>query len=94
MQARIDAYMAWQHLNLRSYGSMYFQTGYVIPRTFKQPVNEQKLSKFEKGLETALDEITDIWLKDGPFIGGGKQISVADLLAVTEMEQPGWFHGS
>lgn len=88
MQAKVDAYMAWQHLNMRAYGVMYFQTGYLIPRTNKQPINEKKLAKAQQGLESSLDAISNIWLKDGTFIAG-KEISVADLLAVAEMEQPG-----
>lgn len=87
LQAKIDAYMAYQHLATRSFGSMYFVTGYVIPKSTKQPVNEQKLAKYKKGLNTVLDEISNIWLKDGRFIGG-KDLTIADLLAVTELEQP------
>ena len=41
-------------------------------------------------METCLEEMERIWLKNGEkdFIAGGK-ISVADILAACEMEQPG-----
>jgi hypothetical protein len=41
-------------------------------------------------MENCLEEVERVWLKNGEkdFIGGGK-ISVADILAACEMEQPG-----
>ena len=41
-------------------------------------------------METCLEEMERIWLKNGEkdFIAGGK-ISVTDILADCEMEQPG-----
>jgi glutathione S-transferase len=80
--------MAWQHLNLRTFGSMVFQHGLMIPKMNNVPVDEVKLARFKKGLDLCLDEMTTIWLKDTPFIAGN-EITIADLLAVTELEQPG-----
>jgi len=86
-QARVDEYMAWQHLNLRAFGSMYFRTKIINPMMGK-PVNEQSLQKFGEQLHDVLEMIENIWLKENPFIAG-KELTIADLLATTEMEQPG-----
>jgi len=67
---------------------MFFQTKVVIPRMSGQPVNEEQLQFFINGLENALDQIEEIWLKNKNYVAGDK-ISIADLLAVTELEQPG-----
>lgn len=86
-QARVDEYMAWQHLNLRAFGSMYFRTKIINPM-MGLPVNEDNLKTFGKQLDDVLGVIENIWLKENPFIAG-KELSVADLLATTELEQPG-----
>jgi len=87
-QARVDEYMAWQHLNLRAMGSIYFRSKLIDPMLTGEPVNEKKLNNFGVRLKEVLDSIETVWLKDNPFIAG-KEMSIADLLASTEMEQPG-----
>lgn len=67
---------------------MVFQHGLMIPKMNNAPVDEVKLARFKKSLDQCLDEMTNIWLKDTLFIAGN-EISIADLLAVTELEQPG-----
>jgi len=87
-QARVDEYMSWQHITLRAYGSMVFQVKVIIPRMTGEAVNQKRAAFFENGLEGVLDTMETIWLKDNPYIAG-KELSIADLLAVTELEQPG-----
>ena len=52
-----------------------------------QPVNEQRAERFRQGMEQALDHLESVWLRDAPYLAG-QQISVADLLAACELEQP------
>jgi glutathione S-transferase len=85
--ARVDEYMAWQHLNLRLNGSMVFQHKVIIPRMSGKPVNEKAVERYQKGLETTLEQLETLWLKDNPYVAG-KDLTIADLLAVTELEQP------
>ncbi len=80
--------MAWQHLNLRIHGSMYFQTKYIKPLLTGEPVNEKRLATYERGLVGVLDLMEQTWLKGNPYVAG-KDLTIADLLAVTELEQPG-----
>ena len=59
---------------------------------FKRPVNEKSVKTFQEGMENCLHEIEHIWLNDGKnkFICGDN-ITIADLLACCELEQPGSF---
>ena len=52
-----------------------------------QPVNEKRAARFQEGMERALDHLESVWLRESPFVAG-EQISVADLLAACELEQP------
>jgi glutathione S-transferase len=56
----------------------------------QKPVDEKKVARFQKEMEKCLSEIENIWLDSGKknFIIGDK-ISIADLLACCELEQPG-----
>lgn len=53
-------------------------------------MSEEKVSEARKQMKAALDNITNVWLKDKPFIVGN-EITVADLVAATEIEQLGEF---
>lgn len=53
-----------------------------------QSVSQERVSEAKKQMENALDAITNVWLKDKPFIVGN-EITVADLVAATEVEQLG-----
>jgi glutathione S-transferase len=86
--ARVDEFMAWQHTTLRSFGAMYFRTKVILPLMTGEPVNEAQAEFFRTNLITVLEQIDTIWLKDRPFMAGD-EVSIADLLAVTELEQPG-----
>lgn len=57
---------------------------------FQRPVEEKKVARFQKEMEKCLGEIETIWLDNGnkKFITGD-DISIADLLACCELEQPG-----
>lgn len=57
---------------------------------FQKPVDEKKVARFQEEMEKCLGDIQNIWLDGGKkkYITGDK-ISVADLAACTELEQPG-----
>nr|CAG4641904.1 EOG090X0ADH [Eurycercus lamellatus] len=56
---------------------------------FQKPADEKKVASFKKEMERCLGEIQTFWLDNGKkkFITGDT-ISVADLLACAELEQP------
>lgn len=57
---------------------------------FQRPVEEKKVARFQEEMEKCLGVIETVWLDGGKnkFIAGDK-ISVADILACCELEQPG-----
>jgi len=63
---------------------------FLEPMMLQKPVDEKKVARFQKEMEKCLSEIENIWLESGKkkFITGDK-ISIADLLACCELEQPG-----
>jgi len=86
--AKVDEYMSWQHLNVRSYGSLYFMTQFIPMMMGGDLPSSSKISKLADGLGKAVDDMENIWLKNTPYVAGNN-ITIADLLASTELEMPG-----
>ena len=53
----------------------------------KTPVNTEKLARFQKDLEVALDNMEQIFLKDHKYLCGD-DLSIGDLLGICEVMQP------
>ena len=56
----------------------------------KKPVNAEAAKEAEGKMKATLDKIEAVWLDNGKnkYIAGGDSISVADIFAVVEMDQP------
>ena len=65
--------------------NIFFQ--FLLPKMFGTEVNMKKIANFQSRMEDALDKFETIWLKDKLFLTGN-QISIADILAACELEQP------
>jgi len=87
-QARVDEYLEWQHLNTRMMCAGYFIQKFLIPAQTKK-INEKAVASTKKSMEACLDDFERVWLAGGAkeYVVGDK-ISVADILAACEMEQP------
>lgn len=87
-RARVDEYLAWQHLNTRIHCSAYFWLKWVLPKLKGKVISESRLAQAKIEMEATLDVIENVWLKpkEQKFIAGDK-ISIADLLAACELEQ-------
>ena len=61
----------------------------LIPIMADKPINKEELEKFWTRMNKTLDQIEQIWLDNGKnqYILGD-EISVADIVAVCELEQP------
>lgn len=87
-RARVDEFMAWQHLNLRANGSLYFRGKFLEPEFFGKPRDDAKLQRHADRLVVSLQEMEDVFLNRGkPFLCDN-DITVADLLGSCEVEQP------
>ncbi|XP_046966199.1 glutathione S-transferase theta-1-like [Vanessa cardui] len=88
LQARVDEFLEWQHIELRLHCAMYFRTKYLDPIMFGKKNDEKSLEGYTDRMETALEKFDTLWLNNGTEYIAGNTITVADLLAACEIEQP------
>ena len=93
LQSKVDSYLAWQHFNTRYNCALYFQVSWLIPTMTQKPINTKKQEEFLSKMENTLKEIEQIWLDGGKrkYIAGPNgegALSVADIMACCELEQP------
>lgn len=86
-QARVEEYLHWQHLNTRMQAAMVFQQKLIMPVARQAKIDEAKLNRFKAELPKVIKHIDEYFLKDGKYIGGADDVSVADLLGVCELTQ-------
>ncbi|KAL8244900.1 hypothetical protein R6Q59_011158 [Mikania micrantha] len=83
-RAKVHSVLDWHHANLRR-GSVGVIMNKVILPLNGLPSNPQATEEAEKTLEKALTILETFWLKDGPFLAGRSQPSIADLNLVSEV---------
>lgn len=86
-QARVDEFLEWQHNNLRVGAGLYFQLKWLIPILTGQPTPQKRIEYVQAVLDQSIDTIENVWLADHKFLTGD-EITVADLFAASDMEQP------
>ena len=86
-QARVDEYLEWQHLNTRHHCTVYFWLVYVVQGMQGKTVSDARLAEAKKDMIKTLDFISNVWLADGNKFLTGNTISIADIMAATEIEQ-------
>ena len=84
----MDEYLEWQHLNTRAHCATYFIHKWLLPMQTKK-LDEKKVAAAEITMSSCLEEFERVWLAGGEkgYVAGDK-ISVADIMAVCELEQP------
>ncbi|XP_022126842.2 glutathione S-transferase theta-1 [Pieris rapae] len=86
-QARVDEYLEWHQIGLRLHCAMFFRVKYLNPIfSGKQPESKQ-VKSYEERMLNALEEFDTLWLGRNQFVTGDN-ITVADLFAAVELEQP------
>ncbi|XP_024170880.1 glutathione S-transferase T1 [Rosa chinensis] len=86
-RATINSVLDWHHSNLRHGASTYVLNTLLAPFLGLQ-LNPQAAADAEKLLSSSLSKIESIWLKrNGKFLLGGFQPSIADLSLVCEIMQ-------
>lgn len=86
MHARVQEYLNWQHANTRFHGTMLFRILFRLPQETKQPVNKAEAEDCRERNKAVVRHLDQYFLKDKNFLCG-REISIADLLAVCELMQ-------
>ncbi|EHB04747.1 Glutathione S-transferase theta-1, partial [Heterocephalus glaber] len=89
LQARawVDEYLSWQHTALRSCCTWAMWQKMMFPVVLHQLVPQETLSYTLAELDSCLQLLETKFLRDQAFLTG-PQISVADLMAITELMHP------
>jgi len=85
-RARVDQFLAWQHTGLRKGDLDVFVAIIHGPLEEGKPLNYDALKDKVVYLEKVLDQMESFFLKDRPYVAG-RQISIADILAICEVIQ-------
>nr|XP_046256203.1 glutathione S-transferase theta-1b [Scatophagus argus] len=86
-RARVNEYLSWQHMAIRSHGSKMFWLRLLVPKALGVEVPQDKLDAALEDLNGSLKLIEEKFLQDRPFIAGD-HVSLADLVAIVEIMQP------
>jgi len=85
-QARVDEFMAWQHLGLRSPLTRALLAKLKPEALSATPPSESQHAEHQTKRDEALDLMENLWLEGDAKFVAGDEISIADLLAVGEIE--------
>ncbi|CAH0715343.1 unnamed protein product, partial [Brenthis ino] len=88
LQARVDEFLEWHHIGLRLHCSMYFRAKHLDPIITGKIPDAKTLKGYERRMVSALDLFESKWLNNGTEFVAGNTITVADLFAACELEQP------
>ncbi|KAI8782856.1 glutathione S-transferase theta-2-like isoform X2 [Biomphalaria glabrata] len=86
-QARVEEYLHWHQFNTRGMCASLFQQLLIIPKSTGKPVNQEEVEKMRKKVSEVLKQLETYFLKTQTYIGGGNEVSIADLFAVCELMQ-------
>ncbi|XP_072443153.1 glutathione S-transferase theta-3-like [Chiloscyllium punctatum] len=86
-RARVDEYLAWQHMTIRYQGCRIYVFRGLLPVLTGQPVPKERMDEAVQDLQTAIQSFEDTFLQDRPYIAG-QEVSLADLVALVELMQP------
>jgi glutathione S-transferase len=87
LQARVNAYLHWHHLNLR-YGCGYYLFNAVILPMLgsKKKISEEQAQEFDAIRKRSLRFIEER-LNSGKFVAETEEVSIADVSCFCELEQ-------
>ncbi|CAK6439962.1 unnamed protein product [Pipistrellus nathusii] len=86
-RARVDEYLSWQHTNLRRHCLRALWHKIMFPVVLGEPVSPEILETTLAELDLTLQILEDNFLQDKAFLVG-PHISLADLVAITELMHP------
>lgn len=93
-KALVDEYLQWQHLNTRANCAMYFIYHWMLPMLNGSVPEAKKSRDITARMERTLDDLENIWLKEGQRFLTGDRLTAADIWAACELEQPSEYSNS
>ncbi|XP_077016322.1 glutathione S-transferase theta-1-like isoform X2 [Tamandua tetradactyla] len=87
VRACVDEYLAWQHVAIQLAGNNVYLCKSLLPHFSGQPVETAQLERLLGKLTPGLQHLEQEVLVARPFLAA-EQISLADLMAFTELMQP------
>ncbi|KAJ0176459.1 hypothetical protein K1T71_007638 [Dendrolimus kikuchii] len=88
LQARVEEFLEYQHAGLRLHCAMYFRVIYMNPILTGSPTDPKSAVGYKKRMISSLEDFNTKWLGRGTDFIVGNKITVADLIAACELEQP------
>ncbi|XP_012383695.2 glutathione S-transferase theta-1-like [Dasypus novemcinctus] len=85
--ARVDEYLAWQHVAIQLAATNVYLCKSLLPHFSGQPVDAALLERLLGKLTPGIQHLEQEVLAVRPFLAA-EQISLADLMAFTELMQP------
>ncbi|XP_014442373.1 glutathione S-transferase theta-3 isoform X2 [Tupaia chinensis] len=85
-RARVDEYLAWQHVAIQLPATNVYLCKSLLPYFSGQPVDGANLQRLMERLAPALRHLDEEVLASRPFLAT-EQVSLADLMALTELMQ-------
>uniref|UniRef100_A0A8D0AZD1 glutathione transferase n=1 Tax=Salvator merianae TaxID=96440 RepID=A0A8D0AZD1_SALMN len=86
-RAKVDEYLSWHQGNIRVQAPQTVWIKVLIPLFTGQPFSSDKLQRVMGEMAVSLRQFEEQFLQDQPFLVG-REISLADLVAVVELMQP------
>ncbi|CAH1407202.1 unnamed protein product [Nezara viridula] len=87
-QAKLDEFIEWQHIGLRLPCAFYFKLKWLEPRLTGEKPLESEIERFQPLMLDSCDLMETFWLNHNKKFLFGNHLTIADLLAVMELEQP------
>nr|ANS53399.1 glutathione-S-transferase theta class 1 [Sitophilus oryzae]AVR54963.1 glutathione-s-transferase theta class 3 [Sitophilus oryzae] len=87
-QAKVDEFLEWQHLNIRLHCAQYFWYKWLIPNITQSPPDDDKIERLESAMLGSISDFEDLFLSQGHKYVVGNTLTVADIFAACELEQP------
>lgn len=87
-QCRVDEFLEWHHLGIRSACGRYFWALWLEPRVLGIQSTPEKIQQLKENMEKQLEILENIWLKDDQqkYIIGDR-LTAADIFGACELEQ-------
>ncbi|CAH1405488.1 unnamed protein product [Nezara viridula] len=87
-QARVDEYLEWQHVGLRIHLAMFVRVKKLFPMMTGKPPASNLLERSLKETVNSCNTFEKIYLSSDKKFLFGNELSIADLMAAMELEQP------